>query len=118
MWQEQVSIRCECRTCGRTFRLAAVCQIGAKFSGREGNMSTAGAKSSGKAKPSDQVIDAPFVASRATRSLSAQFIESKCSPCVRRGHLRGACKSAGKSQLVERSDIPEASQDKADVGEV
>ena len=52
-------------------------QIGAKFSGREGNMSTAGAKSSGKAKPSDQVIDAPFVASRATRSLSAQFIEEQ-----------------------------------------
>ena len=59
-----------------------------------------------------------LVANRATRTLSAEFTDSKGSTCVRRGHQRGACKSAGQTQRVEGGDIPEASQDETDVGEV
>ena len=64
------------------------------------------------------VIDAPVVARTATRTCECRLKDSKCSPCGPIGHLRAVCKSAHQTQQVESGDIPEASQDEADVGEV
>ena len=69
---------------------------------RKKNMRNVGAKSSGQAKPDHKKPECGLK-------------DSKCSACGRRGHLRGVCKQAGENQQAESGDIPEPSQDEADV---
>ena len=114
MWQEQVSIR-KLRVPNLLQNKASRCSVQERCQVQRKR------KKHGQSWRKDiwsrgtNVTDATAVANRATRTLSAEFNDSKCSTFGRSGHLRAVCESAGETQRVQSGNIPEPSQDEADV---